>query len=69
MKVLFGLLSGLGEYLGNSGQWMEVENGRTPEKAFTITKTSPCNEDPPTPHFYIVKLGFTGAYIFFLFLL
>ena len=34
-----------------------------------ITKTSPCNEDPLTPHFYIVKLGFTGVYIFFLFLL
>ena len=34
-----------------------------------IMKTSPCNEDPHTPHFYIVKLGFTGVYIFFLFLL
>ena len=34
-----------------------------------ITKTSPCNEHPLTPHFYIVKLGFTGVYIFFLFLL
>ena len=32
-------------------------------------KTSPCNEDPLTPHFYIVKLGFTGVYIIFLFLL
>ena len=32
-----------------------------------ITKTSPCNEDPLTPHFYIVKLGFTGVYIIFLF--
>ena len=29
-----------------------------------ITKTSPCIEDPLTPHFYIVKLGFTGVYIF-----
>ena len=34
-----------------------------------ITKTSPCNEYPLAPHFYIVKLGFTGVYIFFLFLL
>ena len=33
-----------------------------------ITKTSSCNEDPLTPHFYIVKLGFTGTYIIFLFL-
>ena len=29
-----------------------------------ITKTSPCNEHPLTPHFYVVKLGFTGVYIF-----
>ena len=34
-----------------------------------ITKTCPCNEDPLTPHLYIVKLGFTGVYIIFLFLL
>ena len=31
--------------------------------------TSPCDVDPLTPHFYIVKLGFTGVYIIFLFLL
>ena len=31
------------------------------------TKTSPFNEDPLTPHFYIVKLGFTGVYIIFIF--
>ena len=36
---------------------------------YCITKTSPCNEHPFTPHFYIVKLGFTGVYIIFLFLL
>ena len=35
----------------------------------SITKTSPCNEHPLTPHVYIVKLGFTGEYIIFLFLL
>ena len=34
-----------------------------------ILKTCPCNEDPLTTHFYIVKLGFTGVYISFLFLL
>ena len=28
-----------------------------------ITKTSLCNEASLTPHFYIVKLGFTGVYI------
>ena len=32
--------------------------------ALSITKTSPCNEHPFTPHFYIIKLGFTGVYFF-----
>ena len=31
-----------------------------------ITKTCLYNFDPHKPHFYIVKLGFTGAYIIFL---
>ena len=31
-----------------------------------ITKTCLYNFDPLKPHFYIVKLGFTGAYIIFL---
>ena len=26
--------------------------------------TSLCNVDPLTPHFYIVKMGFTQVYIF-----
>ena len=39
------------------------------EFTLTIMQTSPCNEYPLTPHFYIVKLGFAGVYIFFLFLL
>ena len=30
-----------------------------------ITKTSLYNFDPLKPHFYIVKLGFTGVYIIF----
>ena len=34
----------------------------------TIMQICPCNEDPLTPHFYLVKLGFTGVYIIFLFL-
>ena len=34
-----------------------------------ITKTCPCNEDPLTPHLYIVKLGFTGIHIIVLYLL
>ena len=40
-----------------------------PQCSSLITKTSPCNEHPLTPHFYIVKLGFTGVYFVFLFLL
>ena len=36
----------------------------------SITKTCLYNFDPLKPHFYIIKLGFTGVYIiFFLFLL
>ena len=35
----------------------------------TIMKTCPCNVYPLKPHFYIVKLGFAGVYLFFLFLL
>ena len=30
-----------------------------------ITKTRIYNSDPLEPHFYIVKLGFTGVYIIF----
>ena len=33
-----------------------------------IMQTCPCNEHPLTPHFFIVKLGFTGVYTIFLFL-
>ena len=33
---------------------------------FSITKTCLYNFDPLKPHFYIVKLGFTGVYIIFL---
>ena len=32
-----------------------------------IMQTCPCNVDPLTPHFYIVKLGCTGVFIFFYF--
>ena len=35
-------------------------------KANTITKTCLYNFDPLKPHFYIVKLWFTGVYIIFL---
>ena len=34
-----------------------------------IRKICPCNIYPLKPHFYIVKLGFAGVYLFFLVLL
>ena len=34
-----------------------------------IRKTCPCNKYPLIPHFYIVKLGYAGVYLFLLFLL
>ena len=34
-------------------------------KMYNITKTYLYNFDPLKPHFYIVKLGFTGVYIIF----
>ena len=35
----------------------------------TSEKTCPCNDYPLKPHFYIVKLGYAGVYLVFLFLL
>ena len=35
-------------------------------KSESITKTRLYNFDPLKPHFYIVKLGFTGVHIIFL---
>ena len=43
----------------NHGSW-------TPLSKIYITKTCLYNFDPLKPHFYIVKLGFTGVYIIFL---
>ena len=39
------------------------------QMSLNIRKTCPCNEYPLKPHFYLVKLGFAGVYLFFLFLL
>ena len=39
-----------------------VLKGKYPEKVH-ITKTCLYKVDPLEPHFYIVKLGFTGVYI------
>ena len=62
-------------YHGSSGDslllliFSDVVSVTHQESPHYITKTCPCNEHPLTPHFYIVKLGFTGVYIIFLFLL
>ena len=39
------------------------------QRYLSITETCLYNFDPLKPHFYIVKLGFTGVYIIFLILL
>ena len=50
------------------GQRKLVRPDRRPGWAY-IMVTGTCIAIPLTPHFYIVKLRFTGVYIFFLFLL
>ena len=39
------------------------------DPTLSIAKTCLYNFDPIKPHFYIVKLGFTGVYISFLIML
>ena len=41
------------------------EMGNSLDSGSVITKTRLYNFDPRKPHFYIVKLGFTGVYIIF----
>ena len=41
-------------------------NNSVTNRADGITKSYLYNFDPLKPHFYIVKLGFTGIYIIFL---
>ena len=57
-----GIEGGGGVGLGGGGQVRC-------ERRSVITKTSLCNEDTLTTHFYIVEQGFTGVFIIFLFLL
>ena len=42
---------------------------KTHVKVQVIRETGPCNEYPLKPHFYIVRLGFTGVYLFLLLLI
>ena len=61
------------ELLGIGSRKKEMINSTLvhvrPANIQIITKTCLYNFDPFKPHFYIVKLGFTGVYIIFLFLL
>ena len=57
----------------SKGVSLETKNAQKGEKwrlgfikSLHITKTRLYNFDPLKPHFYIVKLGFTGVYIIFL---
>ena len=46
-----------------------IKVGSSTVKLLNIRKTCPYDLYPLTPHFCIVKLGFTGVYMFFIFLL
>ena len=59
--VVFGIMSTLGDSETFHVSRLMIES--------TIILTSPCNVDPLTPHFYIVRLGFTGENSFFVCLL
>ena len=64
-----------GENLKEGETLKEGENLKEGEKNILVMKTKhtrktcPCNEYPPNSHFCIVKLGFAGVYVFFLFFL
>ena len=47
--------------------YLKILNEITVLSIYYITKTSPCNKAPLTPHFYIVKQGFTGVCMFLIF--
>ena len=47
----------------------EKQNFNTILVLYIIRKTCPCKVYSLKPHFYIVKLGYAGVYLFFLFLL
>ena len=53
--------------LGLSHMW--PERGSMITMIHIIRKTCPCIEYPLKLHFYIVKLGYAGVYLFFLFLI
>ena len=46
--------------------FLQVTTANSNVRNLVITKTCLYTFDPLKPHFYIVKLGFTGVYIIFL---
>ena len=52
-----------------TGRSYAFQRGKVSSSDLYITRTCLYNADLLEPHFYIVKLGFTGVYIIFLFLL
>ena len=56
------------EYLDKYASAKKKKKKKKMDRAFSssITKTCLYNFDPLKPHFYIVKLGFTGVYVIFL---
>ena len=53
-------------HIGRAMQKRVLGHMRTVKAQINITKTCLYNFEPLKPHFYIVKLGFTGVYIIFL---
>ena len=65
IRIKFQLQSSVLVWDSRTHQWINI----TQKLISHITKTRLYNVDPLKPHFYIIKLGFTGVYIIFLFLL
>ena len=68
MKILTRLLK-FSECAFSDGAARTIPSVYHPHSHHTITKTRLYDFDPLKPHFYIVKLGFTGVYLIFLILL
>ena len=68
-KLFDTLMVSLKDFSFEKVNFDENKNQQTKESMQNIRITCPCDLYPLTPHFYIVKLGFTRVYIIFLFLL
>ena len=63
---LFDLFQAILAFVEVTTQPLTLHFETAGRQVWTITKTCLYNFDPLKPHFYIVKLGFTGVYINFL---